>query len=237
MAAYASCGNLTGYTPFWKDEFNDGKLNGSYWSPRTDNNPWHYSSSMVSEYNGNLILKANRVDGVVKYGAVISKEKFNFKYGYINVRAKIIKGGGFLSGFWLTGPNWDYRHEELDIMEQLGKEPRRLDMTRHCSTAFDSNCNGVTVDGAWKQSYKVIYPDTIWAYAYHDYALEWTPSYARWLIDGRERFRVTSGIPKDPMWITLSLCGDNCADGWSGPIDNSLLPGQIYIDSVRVCKK
>jgi len=110
-------------------------------------------------------------------------------------------------------------------------------MTRHCSTSFDSTFSGVTVDVAWKQSYKVIYPDIIWANAYHNYALEWTPSYVRWLIDGRERFRVTSGIPKDPMWITLSLCGDNCADGWSGPIDSSLLPGRIYIDSVRVCKK
>lgn len=237
MATYASCGNLPGYSPYWREEFNSGTLNKSRWSPRTDDGYWRYDPSMVSFNNNSLILKANKLDGVVKYGAVITKDKFKFKYGYINVRAKIVKGNGFLSGFWLTGPNWYYTREELDIMEQLGKSPTRLDMTRHCSTDYDSTCTGSTVSGSWKQSYKVIYSDSNWASSFHNYALEWTPTYVRWLIDGSEKFRTTTGIPKDYMWITLSLCGDNCAGGWSGPMDYSLLPGRIYIDSVRICKK
>lgn len=215
----------------WSDEFNSG-LDTGKWSPRTQSSSWNYDPTKVSVSNGNLVLTAAN-DGGIKYGGILSKGKYYFKYGYVEIRAKVPKGNGLLSGLWLTGQyNWP---PEVDILEYLGKEPNALYMTRHCSIYLDSTCSGSNFMGNswWKYSAKK-YIGGDWSSGYHNYGVEWTPAYVRWLVDGIERFRVTTGVPKEPMYITLSQCADNCAGGWSGPVGSTSLPARMYVDYVRV---
>lgn len=224
----------TAYQLVWSDEFSGTGLNSGKWYPRVDTGTWSYYPSMISINNGNLVLSATKENGIYKYGGIISKSKYNFKYGYIEIRAKVPKGNGFLSGLWLTGQySWP---PEIDILEHLGKEPTAIYMTRHCSTLQDSTCTGGSFLGKeWWKYLSKRYVGNDWSTGYHLYGVEWTPTYVRWLIDGVERYRVTTGVPKQPMWITLSLCVNNCAGGWSGPVDSStVLPNRMYVDYVRV---
>ncbi len=226
----------SGYNLAWSEEFSGTTLNSNSWSPRTDTISWSYYASNVGVSNGNLLLTATNTNGI-KYGGVISKDKYSFKYGYIEIRAKVPKGKGLLSGLWLTGQ--DHWPPELDILEYLGNKPNTILMTLHCSTYLDSTCSGGTfLDKPWWKYVPREYVGIDWSLDYHNYGLEWTPQYVRWLIDGVERHRVTTGVPKEPMWITLSTCADNCAGGWSGPIDSSTnLPSKMYVDYVRIYKQ
>jgi beta-glucanase (GH16 family) len=230
-------GLTSDYKLVWREEFNGTELNTQKLYPKIGNIYWSYDPKKVSVSNGNLILTAAKENGDVKYGGVLSKGKYSFMYGYIEIRAKVVKGNGFLSGLWMTGQyNWP---PEIDIIEHLGKEPNAIHMNRHCNTNNDATCDGKSFLGRtwWKTKY-LKYIGSDWSSGYHTYGMEWTPKYVKWIIDGVERFNITTGVPKEPMWITLSLCADNCAGGWSGPVDSTtILPNKMYVDYVRVYQK
>ena len=217
----------------WSDEFNT--MNSNSWSPRVSSPGWSFDPANVAVSNGNLVLSATNQNGI-KYGGVLSKGKYNFQYGYIEIRAKVAKGNGIASGMWLAGQyHWP---PEVDILEHLGKSPKDIYMTRHCSIYLDSTCDGSSFLGNtwWKYSSKR-YTGVDWSLAYHNYGVEWTPSYVRWLVDGVELYRVTTGVPKEPMYITLAICA-NCNGGWSGYIDGTTpLPARTYFDYVRVYQR
>lgn len=227
------------YQLVWREEFDGTGLNTKFWIPRTTNAYWSYDPANVAVSNGNLVLTAANQNGQIKYGGVVTKDKYYFQNGYIEIRAKVVKGKGFLSGIWLTG-QYNYP-PEVDILEHLGKEPNAIYMTRHCSVNNDPTCDGWQYYPdyrPWWRTRSKRYIESDWSLGYHTYGVEWTPKYVRWIVDGVERFNVTTGAPKEPMWITLSLCANNCAGGWSGPSDSTtIFPSRMYVDYVRVYQK
>lgn len=229
-----------GYKLVWNDEFDGTTLNSNYWSPRYPDGNYQYSSKNVGVSNGNLVLTAIKDSyGTVKYGAAISLNKYNYKYGYIEIRGKVAKGVGLTTGLWLTG---QYHYPpELDIMENIGRDPKALYLSRHCNTNYDSTCDGwnqFPTRPWWLYWTKRYVGNEDWSLGYHLYGLEWTPDYLRWIVDGVETYRVTTGVSKEPMWITLSLCGNNCLGTFDGPIDSTtVFPSRAYFDYVRVYQK
>lgn len=221
------------YKLIWNDEFNNKKLNISKWTAKNQN-------FSIDSKSNNLVLISEKEfyeggEWKIYSGLIRSEDKFYFTYGYVEMRAKVIKGNGLLSALWLTGQKeWP---PEIDIIEYLGIEPDSLYLTLHCNPNKDSTCEGDDKKDKDRQlGTKYIGKD--WSLDYHIYALEWTPEHVRWFIDDVEVYNITTGIPKDPMYIVLNICAHNCGDGWSDRTDETTPnPAEFYIDYVRVYKK
>ena len=226
-----------GYQLVWSDEFSGSSLNTAKWTA-SDNN--YDKSKNVHISNSNLVLTVTRESDGKIYGANIdSRNKFKFRYGYIEYRAKLINKPGFKSTLWLNGVyNWP---PEIDIVETGSKA---IHMTRHCrpgSVYPDCdgnniyNKNGILVDRYRMLSWNADFDKSK---DYHIYGMEWTPTYIRWMIDGIERYRVTTGVPKEDMYIHASSCAHtSIRKCWPETIVPSEFPTSVYVDHIRVYKK
>jgi beta-glucanase (GH16 family) len=70
---------------------------------------------------------------------------------------------------------------------------------------------------------------------FHLYGLEWTPAYISWKLDDVEKFRVTTGIPRDTMYPIL---GVSTGSWGAGPVkSNTPFPTNVYVDYIRIYQK
>ncbi|MEW6509840.1 MAG: family 16 glycosylhydrolase [Bacteroidota bacterium] len=71
--------------------------------------------------------------------------------------------------------------------------------------------------------------------AFHVYAIEWTPHYVAWLVDGVERYRQTGAHVSQitrPQKLMMNVWQPSDA-GWAGTFTPSALPVYAYYDWVR----
>ncbi len=134
---------------FFRDEFNkpvNAAADSSKWTAEIGGGGWgneeleYYTNSVENAYHdghGNLVIKAVKVTplnlncwyGKCQYTSarLITKNKFDQKYGRFEARIKIPRGQGMWSAFWLLGNNIDTvgwsQCGEIDIMENIGREP------------------------------------------------------------------------------------------------------------------
>lgn len=150
-------------------------------------------------------------------------------YGKFEFRMRAAKGSGILSTFFLykngsevAGTYW----EEIDI-EVFGKDD---------AVTFQSN---IITDGLNNQP-KIMSEQnhtqtTSLADAYHTYALEWTPEYVAWFIDGTEVRRTTGGQVANltnAMTMRFNLWASTSVP-WVGAFDDSVLPVHQYINWLK----
>jgi beta-glucanase (GH16 family) len=141
---------------------------------------------------------------------------FSFQYGYIEIRAKVPKGRGLWSAFWLS-PAIHNPKPEIDVLEILGHEPEVVHMSFHYS------------DQRSKETWSG--PD--YSADWHVFAVDWRPEEIVWYIDGVERWRYVESehIPATPMYLLVNLA----VGGWAGaPDDSTIFPSYYEIDYVRV---
>ena len=164
--------------------------------------------------------------------SLITKGKFTVKYGRIEVRAKLPSGNGTWPAVWMLGTNisqtgWP-RCGEIDIMEFLGKEPRRIYGTCHWGDA----------EGKHKSGGKHIDVTPLPAEDFHVYAVDWYSDRIEFFYDDRLYFTFNTGIAdngtdnafRKPYYLLINLA----MGGWGGEIDDSKGPWKYYIDYVRV---
>jgi beta-glucanase (GH16 family) len=105
---------------------------------------------------------------------VDTKNKYSFKYGTVEVRAKLPKGRGLWPAIWLVQkdcpsigacPTWP---PEIDIMENRGDIPNRVTMALH----FGRYPNNNYVEGRYDG------PD--FTSDYHNFKVVWTQSSVTW---------------------------------------------------------
>lgn len=218
-------------TCYWWDK--DGCTNGT-----TGELNW-YQDDNVSVADGTLRLEARREDirasdsrlynytsGIVTTGRSTYLTdrpiRFDFLYGYVEVRAKVPSGYGLWPAIWML-PSDHGITPEIDIMEILGHRPDKVEMHYHFTPSLGSAQN----EGkAWKG------PDH--SADWHTYAVEWRPSAIIWYVDGVERYRFTRQhlISSEPMYLLMNLAvgGD-----WPGPpTEDTVFPSVFEIDYVRV---
>ena len=218
-------------TCYWWDK--NGCTNGT-----TGELNW-YQVGNVSVADGTLRLEARREDidasdgrqygytsGIVTTGRNSWKTdrplRFSFRYGYVEVRAKVPAGQGLWPAIWLLPTDHGIR-PEIDVMEILGHRPDRIEMNYHYDTRFGSAGNeGSNWDG----------PD--FSAGWHRFAVECRPDAIIWYVDDQERWRFTDRrlISDEPMYLLLNLAvgGD-----WPGaPDDETIFPAIFEIDYVRV---
>jgi beta-glucanase (GH16 family) len=105
-------------TLVWSDEFNGRSIDETKWSFDIGNNGWgnhelqYYTNRTQNAFvsSGNLIIEARKENYYGDFGDFTSARlttmgKKNFKYGRIEIRAKVPGVEGFMSALWMMGSN------------------------------------------------------------------------------------------------------------------------------------
>lgn len=197
-----------------------------------------YLPDNVSVEDGNLILRA-RPELTARPGAVYGYSsgivttgrltydrtpptKFEFQYGYVEIRARVPAGKGLWPAFWLLPVN-QTSLPEIDVMEVLGHEPDVLHLNFHYRDDIGRKRNvGTSVPA----------PDL--SLDWHVYAVDWSPERIVWYFDGIEqwRYEVARHVPHEPMYLLVNLAVGGV---WAGaPDEDTAFPADYAVDYVRV---
>jgi Beta-glucanase/Beta-glucan synthetase len=213
------------------------------------NNAWSQHFKYVNGYqnvrieDGNLVLKAIKEDGNYKNGGVKSSISFP-NFTRVEVRAKLNKKvrGGF-PAIWqmpVGAPTWP-KGGEVDIMEWIQGTPNQIYQTVH--SYYINETSGTT--GATNLN-----PDKNFDVTqYHIYAADRTDEAVIFYVDGKETFRYENKNLSDDklqfpfnkynfnIILNFSLGGLlNGNNTWPGAIYDEDLPGEMWVDWVKVTK-
>lgn len=230
------------------DEFDsDGVIDNSIWSYDigTGENGWgnnelqYYTGrpENISVQNGILIIKADKesYEGSSYTSArIVTKAKFEQKYGRFEARIRLPYGQGLWPAFWLLGNNIDEvgwpNCGEIDIMEYRGQNPSLVLGTLH-GPGY-SGGNSIT------KSYDLVNDrfDT----GFHVFGIEWGPEYINFYVDDVLYNQLTpSDVTGDwvydhPFYILINLA---VGGGFVGsPNSETVFPQTMLVDYVRVYK-
>ncbi len=223
----------------FEDDFDAAALDASKWMPcypwdnggcTNDGNhelEWYLPGNV--EVNGGLLrLRADNSpvtapDGrnfPYTSGMVSSFRRFEFTYGYVEMRAKMPRGKGMWPAFWLLPASEEWP-PEIDILEVLGHQTDVVYTTLHYK-----------LEGQPHLSIGQSYAGPDFAADFHIFAVNWRAGEIQWYVDGNPVFRVTNNVPAQPMYILANLAvgGD-----WPGsPNADTPFPGYYEIDYIRV---
>ena len=160
-----------------------------------------------------------------------------WKYGRIEVSAKLPKGRGMWPAIWMLSENrklvgWP-ESGEIDIMEHVGYDNDTIHGTIH-TKAFNH------IKGTQKgKKIFIDKPNDI----FHVFALEWTPEKMDFLLDGVVYNQIINNHTNTDEWpfdqkfhLILNVAVGGMWGGKKG-IDDSIFPQQMVVDYVRVFQK
>ena len=159
--------------------------------------------------------------------------KFAQAYGRFEASIKVPCGPGIWPAFWMVGDvpaEWP-ANGEIDIMENIGREPSTVHGTGHGPGYSGEQAIGAPFS---LPAGKRFCDD------FHVYAVEWEPEEIRWYVDGAKYHSVApSSLPAGARWVYdrpfyLLL---NLAVGGTWPGDpgaSSKFPRTMLVDYVRV---
>jgi len=241
----------------WSDEFNgpDGSaVDASKWVSETGGGGWgnneleYYTGRLANAWqqDGNLVIKIlaekyTGADGVTRnYTSARLKThgKFSQTYGRFEARIKIPRGQGIWPAFWMMGDDIDKvgwpNGGEIDIMENIGKEPALVHGTIH----------GPGYSGEHGISAPFGLPgDARFADDFHMYAVEWEPTAIRFYVDEHlYATRTPADLPKGAKWVYdhpfFLLLNVAVGGGWPGSPDaTTVFPQTMLVDYVRVYER
>lgn len=258
LAAWPARAQVVDRKLVFSDEFNGVKgsaPDSSKWTPEIGGLGWgnkeleYYTRSTENTYQdgeGSLVIKAVKLGpeeklncwyGPCKYtsGRLKTKGIFEQTFGRFEARIKIPRGQGIWPAFWLLGSNIDEvgwpECGEIDIMENIGREPFTVHGTVHGPGYSGGNGIGAKHELAGKKPF---------ADDYHIYAIEWTKKEIRWYVDQKlYRTVTTKDLPSATKWVfdhsffvilNLAVGGD-----WPGsPDEKTSFPQAMMVDYVRV---
>jgi len=219
----------------WSDEF--GGSNGSGVDPAK----W-----VLEVGGGNLEIQAQREkykgqDGVTRdYTSARLKTlgKFSQTYGRFEAGMKIPYGQGLWPAFWMMGDDIDRvvwpACGEIDIMENVGKEPSIVHGTIH-----GPGYSGAAGIGA---SY-TLPTGKKFADDFHIFAVEWEPNAIRFYVDGNlYETRTRADLPQGRRWVFdhpfFLLMNVAVGGSWPrNPDTSTVFPQTMLVDFVRVYRR
>ena len=207
-------------TLVWSDEFDgNGTINSAKWFPQTqlpNGNSWyngelqHYTNRQINSniINGvlNIIAKKETFtdQGKTKqYTSARLNSKFAFKYGRVEVRAKLPLGAGTWPAIWMLGKNiiepggyWTSTNGsvgwpacgEIDIMEHWGTNQNYVQSAMHTpsSSGNTTNLGGQTIPTASTQ--------------FHIYSLEWSATSMIFSVDNVVHYVYNPAVKNASTW-------------------------------------
>ncbi|WP_373059582.1 family 16 glycosylhydrolase [Zunongwangia sp. H14] len=212
----------------WSYEEGDGCPNLCGWG---NNERQVYDRKYVEVADGKLVITAVK-DGDKYYsGKINSKDKVEFKYGEIEIKAKVATGQGIWPAFWMLGSDigeigWP-ASGEIDIMEYVGREPNTVYTTLHYPAHHAGNAS----------SKKTIIEDI--EEGYHIFKAVWTADNIEFFVDGNsvynfipEKYNEEYYPFRKAFYFLINMAvGGN----FGGPeVDDSIFPQKYYVDYIKV---
>lgn len=245
-AGYTTPGSYPGYTLVWADEFDQKEVNTAWWTfEQGNNNGWgnneleFYTDRPQNAFvsDGSLIIEA-RQEAYSGYNytsaRMITKNKKTFKYGRVDIRAKLPKTKGIWPALWMLGNNIDAVSwpacGEIDILELLGQEPNKMYGTLHWGANFATH-------QYMTESYTL--PAGSFYDQFHVFSMEWKANSIQLYVDDLLFYtatddEITGGTyPFNNLFFFIF----NIAVGgnWPGSPDGSTeFPQRMFVDYVRV---
>ncbi|TRX25214.1 family 16 glycosylhydrolase [Flavobacterium franklandianum] len=245
----------------WSDEFStNGAVDANNWFYQTqlpaggnwfNNEVQHYTNQITNSYvnSGLLSIVAKKESytdqGVTKqYTSARLNSKFAFKYGRVDIRARIPKDAGTWPALWMLGKNvnedggyFDAQYGdtpwpacgEIDILEHgiTRSQPNNyVQSALHSPSSFGNtfNIGGVVVGNNIDENY-------------HIYSLNWSPNEISFLLDGVVYYTYNPAVKDANNWpfdkeqyILLNIA----MGGVAGPIATNFTQTAMDVDYVRV---
>jgi beta-glucanase (GH16 family) len=244
----------------WSDEFDvNGAVNATNWFHQTQlpaGGSWfngevqHYTDELTNSFvNGgflNIVAKKESYtsQGVTKqYTSARLNSKFAFKYGRVDVRAKLPIQAGTWPAIWMLGKNVNEDGAffdaafgttnwpacgEIDIMEH-GITPSQptnyIQSALHTPSSFGNTSN---IGGAIANNLGT---------DYHVYSMNWSPYQITFLLDGVAFYTYNPAVKTPSNWpfdLEQYLLLNIAMGGIAGTIDPSYTQSSMVIDYVRV---
>ncbi|MFK7935661.1 MAG: family 16 glycosylhydrolase [Saprospiraceae bacterium] len=238
--------------PIWVDEFDyEGLPDSTKWSYDVGDGCPHicgWGNNELEFYTenemrnarvekGNLIIEAHQeVLGGRQYTSarLVSRQKGDWKYGRIEVRAKLPTGLGTWPAIWMLPTDRKYggwpASGEIDIMEHVGYNPDSIFGTIH--TQAYNHMLGTQNGGS------VFQPKV--EQAFHTYSINWTADKIDWYLDDmlyhtfKNENNSFAEWPFDqPFHLILNVAVGGNWGGQQG-VAEDIWPQRMEIDYVRV---
>lgn len=253
-------GVTSDYNLVWSDEFvGTGAPADDHWFRQTKvptptgwfgGEQQHYTNRDVNSFiaNGTLTIVAKKESftdqGLTKqYTSTRLNSKYAFKYGRVDVRAKLPSGNGTFPAIWMLGRNinepgayfasqygtstWPATGE-IDIMEHWGNNPNIIHQSIHTPSSFGGTVNTNTTGIAAVSS------------TFHVYSIIWDANQIQFLIDDKAFYTYRPAVkdastwPFDkPQYLLLNIA----MGGGGGAIDPAFTQSSMEVDYVRVYQK
>lgn len=235
-----------GWTLIWQDEFEEESVDPEKWVMEIGGHGWGNNEKQfytdfpenVRLEDGNLVIEARDEFFVRRHftsGRIKTQSLFSFTYGRVEARMKLPYGQGIWPAFWMLGENVDEvgwpQSGEIDIMEHIGREPRRVYGTVH----------GPGYSGSSGVGHFTTFPENALTEEFHVFAVEWEPDEIRWYADGEHFFTLTPDqvngdwVFDQPFFILLNLA---VGGYWPGnPDETTVFPQFLTVDYVRVYQR
>lgn len=244
---YSTPESYTGMNLVWQDEFNGTAVDESNWTFEigTGTNGWgnnelqYYrrENSFIKE--GNLVIEARKENfGGRSYTSsrIITKDKHEFMYGRVDIRAALPYGQGIWPALWMLGENistvgWP-ACGEVDIMEMIGGGDK--DKTVYGTLHWDANgTHACTCD----QGNDYTLTTGKFADEFHVFSITWDAQTIKWYVDDN-LYKTVDITPADLsefhnnfFFIFNVAVGGN----WPGsPDGTTVFPQRMIVDYIRV---
>lgn len=241
-----------GYELVWADEFDySGLPDSTKWIYDTEGNDAGWGNNEEQFYTVGRLENARVENGILniiaikedyqdkKYTSARLVSKADWKYGKIEVNAKVPAGRGTWSAIWMMPGGWSFNDGdwpnigEFDIMEHVGHEKGIIHASAHSK------------DYQWQTGTQQT--DTIHVNdatdSFHSYIWEWTPDTVKAYVDNKLYFKyMNEGLgeskwPYDkPFYLILNIAVGG-AWGSAQGIDENVFPQTMEIDYVRIFQK
>ncbi len=237
------------YELFWSEEFNyTGFPDQDIWTYEVGGGGWgnnelqyytEFDADNAWVENGVLTIKAIKENfGGREYTSarLITKDKFEYRYGRLDARIKMAYGQGIWPAFWTMGENFSDvgwpACGEIDIAEFTGGTA--TDNRIIANPIWDHNGSYASYPG------NVYLESGIFADDFHIFSLEWTTTSLRWYLDGVQFHVMTITDPalsefhKD-FFILLNMAVGGNLPG--APDGTTVFPQAMEVDYVRLYKQ
>ncbi len=146
-------------------------------------------------------------------GMLTTASRFEFRYGFVQFRARVPAGRGLWPALWLL-PADETNPPEIDALEAVGQDPTTAHMHYHGRVGTF----GKTVPNVSR--------------SWHTYAVNWQPGRITYFIDGVVRWVVAAFDCNKPMYLLMNLAVGGDYPG--RPDDATPFPSSFDVADVQV---
>ncbi len=201
-----------------------GNNEAQYYTDRPDN-------VIVDDGLLKITLKKERYEGSNYTSTrMLTQGKYDFKYGKLEVRAKLPSGGGTWPAIWMLGSNistagWP-ACGEIDVMEHAGNRQGEVSSALHTPSS-----SGATINTG-KQTISDVSEE------FHVYTVEWKRESITFSVDDTIHYTYSPSNRTDDTWpfyldqfIILNVA---MGGSFGGNIDGDFTESTMEVDYVRV---